>query len=89
MRFDSIIINKTIEKLLKGEDYREEVINVINLEFLDFALDFFRQILEAKLNDESINLDWYKKHFINDKTIKPDEVAIFAGMNKKQSAIFW
>lgn len=61
MRFDSIVISKTIEKLLKGEDYREEVINAINLEFLDFTLDFFRQILEAKLNDESINLDWYKR----------------------------
>ena len=65
MRFDSIVISKTIEKLLKGEDYREEVINAINLEFLDFTLDFFRQILEAKLNDESINLDWYKAYFIN------------------------
>lgn len=86
MRFDNIVINKTIEKLLKGEDYREEVINAINLEFLDFALDFFRQILEAKLNDRSINLDWYKQHFINNVNIEPSEAAIFAGMNKKAIA---
>ncbi|RDU71309.1 CfrBI family restriction endonuclease [Helicobacter aurati] len=86
MRFDSIVINKTIEKLLKGEDYREEVINAINLEFLDFALDFFRQILEVKLNDRSINLEWYKQHFINNANIKPSEAAIFAGMNKKTIA---
>ncbi|MDE7317402.1 MAG: CfrBI family restriction endonuclease [Helicobacter sp.] len=86
MRFDNIVINKTIEKLLKGEDYREEVINAINLEFLDFALDFFKQILEAKLNDRSINLEWYKQHFINNVNIEPSEAAIFAGMNKKTIA---
>ncbi|WP_300764212.1 MULTISPECIES: CfrBI family restriction endonuclease [Helicobacter] len=86
MRFDSIVISKTIEKLLKGEDYREEVINAINLEFLDFTLDFFRQILEAKLNDESINLDWYKAYFINNVNIEPSEAVIFAGMNKKTIA---
>ncbi|TLD81256.1 CfrBI family restriction endonuclease [Helicobacter sp. MIT 11-5569] len=83
MRFDDIVINKTIEKLLKGQDYREEVINAINLEFLDFALDFFKQILEAKINDTNINLQWYKKHFINNSKIEPNEAAIFAGMNKK------
>lgn len=83
MRFDSIIINKTIEKLLNGDDYREEVINAINLEFLDFALDFFKQILEAKISDADINLDWYKKYFINNTEVEPSEAAIFAGMNKK------
>ncbi len=83
MRFDSIIISKTIEKLLKGEDYREEIVNAINLEFLDFALEFFKQILEAKMSDTSINLEWYKQYFINNANIEPSEAAIFAGMNKK------
>lgn len=83
MRFDSIIINKTIEKLLKGEDYREEIVNAINLEFLDFALEFFKQILEAKMSDTSINLEWYKQYFINNANVEPSEAAIFAGMNKK------
>ena len=86
MRFDNIVISKTIEKLLNGEDYREEVINAINLEFLDFALGFFKQILEAKLNNRSINLEWYKQHFINNINIEPSEAAIFAGMNKKTIA---
>ncbi|EAI7252339.1 CfrBI family restriction endonuclease [Campylobacter lari] len=83
MRFDKIVIDNTIDKLLQGKDYREEVVNAINLEFLDFALDFFRKILDAKMNDTALNLTWYKKHFINNESIKPDEAAIFAGMNKK------
>lgn len=78
-----MIIQSVVTKLLQGQDYREEVINAINLEFLDFALDFFKAILEAKMQDCALNLEWYKTHFINNANIKPDEVAIYAGMNKK------
>ena len=53
------------------------------MEFLDFAFSFFKKILEAKINDTDINLEWYKKHFINNDSIRADEVAIFAGINKK------
>ncbi|MEB2803318.1 CfrBI family restriction endonuclease [Campylobacter upsaliensis] len=83
MRFDSAIIQSVVTKLLQGDDYREEVINAINLEFLDFALDFFKAILEAKMQDCALNLEWYKTHFINNVKLKPDEAAIYAGMNKK------
>lgn len=83
MRFGERVIKNTVDKLIQGDDYRTEIINAINLEFLDFALDFFKKILDAKLNDSNINLTWYKTHFINNNLIKPDEAAIFAGMNKK------
>lgn len=83
MKFNEIIIQKSVEKLLNGEDYREEIINAINVEFLDFAFAFFKQILEAKLSDKAINLAWYKDSFINSANLDPSEAAIFAGMNKK------
>lgn len=83
MRFNEIVIKQTVDKLISGKDYREEVINAINVEFLDFTLEFFKKILNAKMNDTNINLDWYKKNFINNDEIKPDDAAIFAGMNKK------
>lgn len=83
MKFNEIIIQQTIDKLISGKDYRVEVINAINIEFLDFALEFFKKILNAKMNDTNINLDWYKRNFINNEKIKPDDAAIFAGMNKK------
>lgn len=78
-----MVIKQTVDKLISGKDYREEVINAINIEFLDFALEFFKKILKAKMNDTNINLTWYKKNFINSNEIKPDDAAIFAGMNKK------
>lgn len=83
MKFNEMVIKQTIDKLISGKDYREEVINAINIEFLDFALEFFKKILKAKINDTNINLTWYKKNFINNNEIKPDDAAIFAGMNKK------
>ena len=76
MRFNEIAIKQTVDKLISGKDYREEVINAINVEF-------FKKILSAKMEDTNINLDWYKNNFINNDEIKPDDVAIFAGMNKK------
>lgn len=83
MTFQHQVIDNTIEKLIKGEDYREEVVNAINAEFFDFTIMFFKKIVSAKLDSEEISLDWYKKNFVNNDSYDPAENAIFAGMNKK------
>lgn len=67
--FEKTVIKKTVEKLIKGEDYREEIVNAINVAFLDFAVSFFKKIVEAKMNTTEINIDWYKKNFINNKEL--------------------
>ena len=81
--FEGKIIDATVKKLLNGEDYRQEVVNDINVKFLDFTLEFFRKIVDAKINDEKINLDWYKKYFLSKDNYKKDEIAIYSGMNLK------
>ena len=81
--FEEKIIDATVEKLLNGEDYRQEVVNDINVKFLDFTLEFFKKIVDAKLNDAQINFDWYKKNFLSDLIYSKDEVAIHAGVNLK------
>ena len=81
--FESKIIDATVKKLLNGEDYRQEVVNDINVKFLDFTLEFFRRIVDAKINDEKITLDWYKKYFLSEANCKKDEIAIYSGMNLK------
>lgn len=83
MTFQHQVIDNTIEKLIKGEDYREEVVNAINAEFFDFTIMFFKKIVSAKLDSEEISLDWYKENFVNNDSYDPAENAIFAGMNKK------
>lgn len=83
MTFENEIIKKTIEKLMRREDYREEIVRAINAVFLDFTIDFFKKIVSAKMNAEDITLDWYKKYFINFANFSPEEAAIYAGVNKK------
>jgi len=81
--FEEKIIVTTVEKLISGQDYRQEIINDINVKFLDFALEFFRKIVDAKLNFGVINLDWYKKYFLSVENCAKDEIAIYSGMNLK------
>ena len=52
------VVKSIIKKLLKGEDYRIEIINLIDASFLRFAIEFFKKITEAKLNRRSITTEW-------------------------------
>lgn len=67
---------------MKGEDYRIEVVTLINAEFLQFAIDFFKKIIDAKLQSKNITADWYKDSFLN-PNLTIDEIAINSGLNKK------
>lgn len=83
MTFADDVIKKTVEKLLAGKDYREEVVNSINAIFFDFTIDFFKKIVEAKMDNKEIDLKWYSDYFINSENFSPEEAAIYAGVNKK------
>jgi len=76
------VAKNIIRKLLKGDDYRIEVVTLINAEFLQFAIDFFKKIVDAKLQSRYITVDWYKEAFLNPK-LPAKEIAINSGLNKK------
>lgn len=76
------VVKNIIKRLVKGQDYRIEVVALINAEFLQFAIDFFKKVIEAKLSNQDVTVDWYKKTFLNPK-LKPDDIAINSGLNKK------
>lgn len=82
MTLSDTVIKNIIRKLLKGEDYRIEVVNLINANFLQFAIDFFKKVVEAKFNNQDINIDWYRKSFL-DPDLSANEIAINSGLNKK------
>lgn len=82
MTLTRLVTENIIRKLLKGEDYRIEIVNLINAEFLQFAIEFFKKVADAKLSDHDITLDWYKKEFINSK-LDITDIAINSGLNKK------
>ena len=82
MTLSQQVVKNIIKRLLKGEDYRIEVIVLINAEFLQFAIGFFKEIVEAKLKDKNITVDWYKQSFLN-PSLSAKEIAINSGLNKK------
>lgn len=71
-----------ITKLIKGEDYRIEVVALINAEFLQYTIDFFKKVIDAKMKSQNITADWYKKEFLNEK-LSSEDIAINSGLNKK------
>ncbi len=83
MTVTGAVIKNIIRKLFAGKDYRSEVLALINAEFLQFAVDFFKRVACAKLDNESVTVDWYKKEFLNSDIYRPEEIAIHSGLNKK------
>jgi len=68
--------------LFAGEDYRAEILTLIDTIFLQHAIEFFKQIIEAKLYGENITGDWYEKYFLNPQLDKA-EFGVNAGLNIK------
>lgn len=83
MNLTNQVIKNIVTRLIKGQDYRIEVVNLINAQFLQYAIDFFRKVVEAKLNNQEITIDWYRQEFGDIKKFKPQEIAIHYGLNKK------
>ena len=67
---------------MKGDDYRIEVVTLLNAEFLQFAIEFFKKLIAAKLKSKDITIDWYKAAFLN-SNLTAKEYAINSGLNKK------
>ena len=65
MTVTGIVIKNIIRKLLAGQNYRSEVLTLINAEFLQYVVDFFKRIAWAKLDNKEVTVDWYKNEFLN------------------------
>lgn len=76
------VVKNIIKRLIKGQDYRIEVVALINAEFLQFAIDFFKKVIEAKLANKDVSIDWYKQTFLN-RNLSAEDIAINSGLNKK------
>jgi CfrBI-like restriction endonuclease len=78
-----ISTREIIKRLIKGQDYRIVTQTEINNRFLDYCIFFFKKVVEAKINNDDITVDWYKANFVmnDDEHIK--DRAIYAGINHK------
>lgn len=82
MTLTESVTKKIITRLIKSQDYRIEIVTLLNATFLQYAIDFFKKIVDAKLKNKDITIDWYKMEFLSDK-LRSDEIAINSGLNKK------
>lgn len=83
MTLTGIVIRNIIRKLLTEQDYRSEIVTLLDAEFLQYVVDFFKRVACAKLDNKDITVDWYKKEFLCPDLFSPQEVAIHSGLNKK------
>lgn len=83
MKITDQIAKNIISRLLQSQDYRIEIINILNAEFLQFTIDFFKKIIDAKLDSKDITIDWYKENFLSLDKISTEEMIIHSGLNKK------
>ena len=79
MTVTGVVIKNIIRKLLTGQDYRSEVLSLTDDEFLQYVVDFFKQIVKAKLNKESVTADWYKEEFLSSNSLSNSEVFVYSG----------
>ena len=83
MTLTGIVIKNIIRKLLAGEDYRSEIVTLLDAEFLQYVIDFFKRVACAKLDNKDVTVDWYKKELLSPDSYSPQEIAIHSGLNMK------
>ena len=81
-----VISNTSIKEMVKAlvlqGNYRPIVLALLDKEFLEYVMGFFKKIVDAKMKHEDITIDWYEKEFLDDSLSKKD-IASHAGISEK------
>lgn len=83
MKLSSDDTQRIITALLNNQDHRTLILALINAQFLEYAIDFFIKIAEAKMRNHPINDDWYRREFVTNEDLSTTDIIINAGLNKK------
>ena len=51
MTVKDYVVKNIVSRVIKSQDYRIEIQNILNAEFLQFAVDFFKKVVEANDRD--------------------------------------
>lgn len=83
MKLSSANTQLIISYLLRNEDHRKTVWALINAQFLEYAIEFFMKVADAKIRNQAINGDWYKREFVTNEKLTSSDIMIHAGINEK------
>ncbi|KAA6324494.1 hypothetical protein EZS27_026186 [termite gut metagenome] len=56
------VVKNIIKRVIKSQDYRIEIVNLINVEFLQFTIDFFKKMLLQNLIPKILPLIGTENH---------------------------
>jgi len=76
------VIKSGVTSLLMGDDHRRSVYKLVSTIFVETAISFFKKIVDAKLENQSLDLSWYRKAFIEQEQTK-EFIAANAGLSVK------
>ena len=76
------LVKKVVRKVIMAEDYRADVLALIDAAFLEFVIEFFGKVARAKMKNQPVTIDWYKKELL-DKSLPSDELILNSGLNNK------
>ena len=75
-------VKEIVRRLLSGHDHRGVIVDHIDEVFISSVLEFFSEVVAAKIRSHSISLDWYRQAFLNPK-LDTKEIMLIAGLNSK------
>jgi len=82
VRLPTIVAREIVERVLTGKDYRPAIVQLIDTEFLNYVIEFFKRVVDAKIAEEKITEDWYRKYMLSPELPK-EQIATNAGLNLK------
>ena len=85
MTIAGAVIKRIIRRLLAGQDYRAVIVEILDAEFLQYVIDFFGRVVDAKLKSQPVTADWYKAEFLNPEhpEFDPSDIAVHSGLAMK------
>ena len=81
MSVSDTVVRNIVKKLILGEDHRDEVINMIDAEFLNYTAKFFKKFVEVKHSNADAE-DWYENSFLSQE-LPNNDIIVHAGLAQK------
>ena len=75
-------VAEILRHVFSGEDHRDFVVDMIDATFVSYVLEFFEEVVHAKMRSQAITMDWYREHFL-DTRLSKEQFAWNSGINVK------
>jgi hypothetical protein len=79
------IIKQTIRQVINNEDYRTEILSIVQAEFMEYATDLFKRIGLAHLRQAPPTFDWYLNEFL-DANFPSEELVDYSRLHRLRYA---